>query len=356
MSIHNTASVTHSQRYVSPKGVNVYRLVVWLLMLLAMVAVVKGGLVIFSLSVLFTRTAIVGGWHLVQKKLSSRIAAWFCLLGFGALVVLGFGGLISYLIDFFNQPENNVGHLLQVLAGAMDAQVRALPGWALQLLQINPDSWHKGVLILVRSNSDLLQSAGQAVSQSLAHILLGSLIGWLLAFSVLAGHRADANVEAGPLRVELVNIAARWFRVFSALLQTQARIALVNAIIVAALLYGVLPQFGIVIYWEATLVVSAFLLSLLPSVGTVLLAVLLVLVGFTQSYWLALYGLIVGLVLGKLEVLLSSRWQEPTLAVSVVEQFLVLVVVETLLGWSGMLLVPIFYVFIKSELRYSELF
>lgn len=187
------------------------------------------------------------------------------------------------------------------------------------------------------------------VSTHAIHALVLMVIGWLVG--VLAAIR-PVPTAAQPL------FAAAWQRLwhqvvlaFERVAFAQIKIAALNAALTAVFLLIICPLVGWKIPYAKTLVLATFLCGLLPVIGNLVSNALIGLLALGVSLSAAVAALAFLVVIHKLEYFVAARFQGDEIGARSWELLIMLFAFETLFGPAGMVAAPIFYAFVKDELR-----
>ena len=130
----------------------------------------------------------------------------------------------------------------------------------------------------------------------------------------------------------------------------QVLISLINTLFTAIFLTLVLPLFGVELPLRKTLIAVTFVAGLLPVVGNLISNSVVVIVGLSYSFGVALAALAFLVVIHKLEYFLNARIIGMRIGSRAWELLLAMLVMEAAFGVSGVIAAPIYYAFIKDEL------
>ena len=131
----------------------------------------------------------------------------------------------------------------------------------------------------------------------------------------------------------------------------QIKIALLNTVFTGVFLAVVLPLLGIHLPLTKTLIVLTFLLGLLPVIGNLISNTLITIVGLSLSIWVAVGALAYLIVIHKLEYFLNARIVGGQISAKSWELLLAMLVFEAAFGLPGVVAGPIYYAYLKSELK-----
>ena len=130
----------------------------------------------------------------------------------------------------------------------------------------------------------------------------------------------------------------------------QVRISLLNTFFTAIYLTLVLPLFGVELPLRKSLIVVTFFAGLLPVVGNLISNSVIVIVGLSHSFGVALASLAFLIVIHKLEYFLNARIIGRRIGSHAWELLVAMLVMEAAFGIAGVIAAPIYYAFIKDEL------
>lgn len=191
-----------------------------------------------------------------------------------------------------------------------------------------------------------LQLAGKEVVQVFVHVLIGMVLGAMVALN--AAHPLPLFQ---PLASELLERAQLLASAFRRVVFAQVKISLLNTTLTAIFLLVVLPLCGIHLPLTKTMIIVTFLAGLLPVIGNLISNTLIVLIALSVSIYVALSALFFLVVVHKLEYFLNARIVGAQINARSWELLLVMVFAESAFGLPGLVVAPIYYAYIKSELH-----
>lgn len=311
------------------------------------------GLMIASLS-LHLLSALIAGllMHELVLSLSRRLKVAnrshgaskvlaLVLLSAILIAVLSFG-----VVNFVNFLRHGADGLLGRLAEALDTSRDRLPSWLGNFVPTDVAELQSGAVAWLREHSSTLQGVGTSFGRVLAHILIGMIIGAMLA---MREPLAD-NSQRGPL----ARIAAERFlslaSAFRRVVFAQAWIATINAAFTWIYLGVALPLFGVEMPQVKTLLIVTWICGLLPIIGNLISNTVIVAVAFGVSVHVAISSLVFLVVVHKLGYFLNARIIGSQIRSSAWELLVAMLVMETAFGISGLIAAPIFYAYLKDEL------
>ena len=296
------------------------------------------GLLVYQLVQSFT--------PLVERTLSTHRAKLIVVALFAAMVVALIVGAVFGLVSFFRSDIENLPHLLVKVSAILD-QVRAeIPPSLAGYLPDDIAGLQAKVLEWMRNHLPELQMMGARTLITLAETVIALVIGAVLSLRipVPAG-------SAGPLAEALTERASRFATAFHRVALSQITISVINTSFSAIYLMVVLPLFGIHLPLTKTMVAITFVAGLLPVVGNLISNTLVVTVSLGHSLIIGLGSL--GFLIGihKLEYVLGARIIGSRVKAQIWELLLAMMAMEAMFGVPGLVAAPIYYAYLKGELR-----
>jgi predicted PurR-regulated permease PerM len=125
----------------------------------------------------------------------------------------------------------------------------------------------------------------------------------------------------------------------------------INATLTGLYLVVLLPLFGIELPFTKTLIVLTFVVGLLPILGNLISNTVIFVVSLSHSLIVALAALAYLILIHKLEYFLNARIIGSQIRARAWEMLLAMLILESAFGIPGLIAAPIYYAFMKSELR-----
>lgn len=262
-----------------------------------------------------------------------------------ALVAAGFG-----IWAFMRSEAGSATALLQKLAEIIEGARGTVPDWVLDLLPDNVDDLRTALADWLQEHAKELQHAGTEMARGLAHVLIGMVVGGMISLS-----DAWPATESGELSRSLHERAVRLGDAFRRIVFAQVRISALNTALTAIFLVAVLPLFDAKMPLVKTIIVLTFVVGLLPVVGNLISNSVIVIVGLSQSASIALACLVFLVVIHKLEYFVNARIVGAQIQARAWELLAAMLVMEAVFGLVGVVAAPIFYAYLKDELKAREM-
>ncbi|WP_082804071.1 AI-2E family transporter [Erwinia sp. HDF1-3R] len=286
----------------------------------------------------------------VERLVKGPLARWIIIFSLTLVVVLGLAlgitKLIGYLLHDFQNPAAFHAAASKLLE---DAQ-RTLSPVVTRYLPADIDELQHQVVTWLREHLVVVQTFGRTAAHTFATMLIGMLLGAIVSLRVSSDDAHQAPLKQALLQ-RLTLLAASFHNVVFA----QIKVSLVNTLLTCGFLFGLLPMFGLHFPFAKTVVVLTFVAGLLPIIGNLISNTVIILIGLSISLEAALIALIFLIVVHKLEYFINARIFGTRINAKTWEILLAMLVFESAFGLAGVVAAPVYYAYLKSELRQARL-
>lgn len=287
---------------------------------------------------------------LVERLVKGPIARWISIMFLSVVIILslvtGITKLISFLLHDFQNPAAFHATATKLLE---DAQ-HTLSPVVTHYLPSDIDDLQNRVVTWLREHLVVVQTFGRNAAHIFATMLIGMLLGAIISLRISGGVRPEAPLKQAMLD-RLSTLAAAFHNVVFA----QIKVSLVNTILTCGFLFGALPMFGLHFPFAKTVVVLTFIAGLLPIIGNLISNTVIVLIGLSISLEAALIALIYLVLIHKLEYFINARIFGSRISAKTWEILLAMLVFESAFGLAGVIAAPVYYAYLKAELRAARL-
>jgi predicted PurR-regulated permease PerM len=284
---------------------------------------------------------------LLGRGISSERARLVVVTVLGVIIVGLLTLLIAWLVSFFRKEMGDPDLLWQQqLMPLVEKAREQLPATITNWLPDSVDELRVMALDLTRKHAMSLQNVGKETVRVLVRILVGMVLGALVALN-----RARPPHQVGPLAAALGERCQHLAEAFRNIVFAQIKISLINTVATAAFLLGVMPLLGIHVPLAKTLVVITFLAGLLPVIGNLISNTAVTIAGLSVSVWVAAASLGFLIVIHKLEYFLNARIIGTQIRARAWELLVAMLVMEAAFGLAGLIAAPIYYAYLKRELE-----
>ncbi len=288
---------------------------------------------------------------LLGQRISGERARMVVVAVLGAIVV---GLLILLILGAISLFHNEIGNpeLLwqDQLMPLVEKARQQLPPILVNNLPDSVDDLRVGAVELARKHAGTLQLAGKEAVRVFVHIIIGLVLGAIIALS-----RTRPAHQVGPLAAALSLRCQRLAVAFHNIVFAQIKISLINTAFTAIFLLGVLPLLGIHVPLAKTLVVATLVFGLLPVVGNLISNTAIAIAGLSVSLGVGIAALVFLILIHKLEYFLNARIVGVQIRARAWELLIAMLLMEAAFGLPGVIAAPIYYAYLKSELEAERL-
>jgi len=333
---------TFSQRHVLLASLVIVMGGLYLVLPLRLLPSLLAGLLVFELVNMLTPQ--------LQRLIAGRRARWLAVALLGTLVVSVLALIFAGIISFVLHEAENPGASLDKFMGVVDRARSQLPPFIDAYLPASAAEFRIAISGWLGKHLTDLQLMGKDAAHTFVTLLIGMVLGAIVALQNLPD-----PTQRKPLAAALFDRLGLLVQAFRNIVFAQIKISLLNTAFTAIFLAVVLPLCGIHLPLTKTLIVLTFLLGLLPVIGNLMSNTLITIVGLSLSIWVAVAALGYLIVIHKVEYFLNARIVGGQISAKAWELLLAMLVFEAAFGLPGVVAGPIYYAYLKSELRLQGL-
>lgn len=288
------------------------------------------------------------GWALNQRLPEPRarlVAGLITVLTVITTVIL----FSMFLSKTLGNQENLSGLASKIVSIITDLREKLPP----ILVSYIPDSFlefKESLIHFLTKHSQEISKVGGEGLHTIAHILIAIAIAVMVSMNCFI-----PKPQAKPLTAALRDRLALLSKAFENVVFAQAKISAINTTLTAIFLFIILPLAGVHLPYSKTLVLITFIAGLLPVVGNLISNSMISLVALGVSFKVAIGALIFLVLIHKLEYFINARIVGSRVNAKAWELLLAMLIMESIFGAGGLLVAPIIYAYIKSELKQAEL-
>lgn len=282
----------------------------------------------------------------LQRLIAGERARWLAVALLGTLVVSVLALLFAGAISFLLHEAENPGASLDKFMILVDRARGQLPPFIDSYLPASAAEFRVSLGAWLAKHVGELQLLGKGAAHMFVTLLIGMVLGAIIALQQVS----DVH-KRKPLAAALFDRLSLLSRAFRNIVFAQIKISLLNTAFTGIFLAVVMPLFGIHLPLTKTLIILTFLLGLLPVVGNLISNTLIFIVGMSLSIWVAAAALGYLIVIHKLEYFLNARIVGGQISAKSWELLLAMLIFEAAFGLPGVVAGPIYYAYLKSELR-----
>ncbi|MDQ7983317.1 hypothetical protein QYS36_00035 [Pseudomonas sp. G34] len=282
----------------------------------------------------------------MQRLLAGHMGRVLAVGVLSVLVIAVLGLLFAGGFSLLMHELNNPGRMMGKLLGVVDRAREQLPEALVAYLPANVDDIRVALHDWLRGHISELQLLGKGAVHMFVTVLIGMILG-----AVIALQSVPDPDQLKPLAGALLTRVQRFVEAFRNIVFAQIKISLLNTSFTGIFLMGVLPLFDVHLPLTKTLIAITFVAGLLPVVGNLISNTAIFVVGLSLSIWVALGALAYLIVIHKVEYFLNARIVGGQIKARAWELLLVMLVFEAAFGIAGLVAAPVYYAYVKSELK-----
>jgi predicted PurR-regulated permease PerM len=286
----------------------------------------------------------------LQRLIAGERARWLAVALLGTLVVTVLALLFAGAISFLLHEAENPGASLDKFMILVDRARGQLPPFIDNYLPASATEFQVSLSAWLTKHLGELQLLGKGAAHMFVTLLIGMVLG-----AIIALQRIPDVTKRKPLAAALFERLHLLSQAFRNIVFAQIKISLLNTAFTSIFLAVILPLCGVHLPLTKTLIVLTFLLGLLPVVGNLMSNTLIFIVGMSLSIWVAVAALGYLIVIHKVEYFLNARIVGGQISAKSWELLLAMLIFEAAFGLPGVVAGPIYYAYLKSELRRAEL-
>jgi predicted PurR-regulated permease PerM len=287
---------------------------------------------------------LVPGLHL--NRFAGKRAKLVAVALLAAMIVGLLAILTIWSVAFIRGGAENLPLLIRTMAEIIDGSRDWLPAELEHYLPENIEEIKSAAAQWLREHAGDLKIVGRETLRTVAHMLIGMVIGAMLALREVLPVSGDGP----PLAAALIERARRFSISFRRIAFAQIRISGLNAFLTWLYLGVALPLLGVPLPYTKTLIAVTFIAGLLPVIGNLISNSVIVVVSLSVSFELALASLAFLVVIHKLEYFLNAQIIGSRIRARAWELLLAILLMEALFGIRGLVAAPVYYAYLKDEL------
>ena len=274
----------------------------------------------------------------------ARITVVAALVLVPLLIMIAFG---FYIKGSTGNNAVQYKDLVSLLAQTVLDLKHKLPAGVVVHLPQNTEEIQAVIADWIRSQFGAIAHTGQVWVGGVFRAYVGLVIGALIAAS-------ERAVLPGPLLIEIYARFSKLFMAFKQIVAAQFWIALFNATLTTVFLFAIMPLFATALPYSYALVALTFFAGLIPIVGNLLCNAVLTLVGVSVSPAVGLACLVFLILIHKTEYFINAKVVGKSTQTSAWELLTAMFLLEALFGAVGLVAAPLFYAYLKIELKAAK--
>ncbi|MGL9723132.1 AI-2E family transporter [Sodalis sp. (in: enterobacteria)] len=275
-------------------------------------------------------------------------ARWVVVTLIAAFVViamtLGIVSLVSFLTSDIQRGIDITAETNRIFS---DVKSR-IPDYLPSFLPESAEELKDQLFALVESNLIIIRNMGRSFLHGLITIFIGLIIGAVISLNKPSGR----NTYFTQQLLERLHYLSQAFRniVFA-----QIKVSLVNTLLTSMMILVLFPLFGVHLPLGKTLIVATFIFGLLPIIGNLISNFMIIISALSISLSVGGVMVLYLILIHKLEYFLNAEIVGSRINAKSWELLLAMLIFEAAFGLEGLVAAPIYYAYLKTELRAREL-
>lgn len=282
----------------------------------------------------------------IKKRLAKMAVVAFLTTVVMTLLAL----LLFAIIHFFWSGQENLPGLLNKMAEIIETSRKSMPLWVAEYIPTDVDDLKEQIVTWLHLHAGDIQAITKETGRTVVHILIGMIMGAMIAL-----YEAKGEVNKGLLARALGERMALLAQSFRQVVFAQVRIAAINTAFTTIYLVVILPLLGVKLPYLLTMILLTFLFGLLPVIGNIISNTIIVIVSMSHSLLAAGGSLAFLVLIHKFEYFLNAKIIGSRIQTRAWEILLSMLLLESAFGVTGVIAAPIYYAYLKKELRKNGL-
>lgn len=322
----------------------------YVIIFLCIVSMIPLGLFSCFFSGFLTYEIIVSFSVYLERFVGIYRARWLA----AAMLAIIFTVIIAMSIvsctHFFIEDMNKINISAEIHRIFSDLKKR-LPDFLPTFLPNTVEELKDQMFSWIELNLILIRNMGHTFLHGCVTLLLGLIIGVVVACSECTHISANNTYFVNQLLERIYNLS----QAFRHIVFAQIKISSVNTVLTSIIIFILFPLFGQYIPLGKTLIVITFVLGLLPIVGNLISNVMITISALSISFSIGMIMLMYLIFIHKLEYFLNAEIIGSRINANPWELILSMIFLESIFGIGGLIAAPIFYAYLKIELRFKKL-
>ncbi|MFI4818984.1 MAG: AI-2E family transporter [Enterobacterales bacterium] len=223
-----------------------------------------------------------------------------------------------------------------------------IPDYFLSFLPESTEKIKYKIFSLINSNSNIFKK----ILNSFFHGFIMIFIGLILGSSISLNKPLKTNSYfVKQLYKRIINL----YDSFNNVICAQIKISFFNTILTTLIMIILLIFFKLRLPFLKELILSTFIFSLFPIVGNIISNTMITISAFYISFIVGIFMFIYLILIHKLEYFLNAEIIGKSINSKSWELLLAMIILKSIFGLEGLIAAPIYYSYIKKELKYNKI-
>lgn len=203
----------------------------------------------------------------------------------------------------------------------------------------------------IESNIILIRNMGHTFIHGFITLLIGLIVGILISCNTSNTKHNNHTYFINQLKTRIYTLSQAFHNIVFA----QIKISSVNTLLTSIMMFIFFPMFEQSLPLKKTLIIITFFLGLLPIVGNIISNIIITIAALSVSLSMGIVMFIYLILIHKLEYFLNAEIIGNKINANPWELILSMLLLESIFGIEGLIAAPIYYAYLKSELRLNRM-
>ncbi|URJ30580.1 AI-2E family transporter [Candidatus Blochmannia vicinus (nom. nud.)] len=297
-----------------------------------------------------TYEIIVSSASYFERFVGANRARWAAVILITVSIAIVITIVIINCTNFFTEDINNISISTEINRIFSDLKKR-LPDFLPSFLPNTTEELKDQIFNWIESNLILIRNMGHTFLHGFITLLIGLVIGTLVSCTKSTQNHTNNTCFIIQLSERIYNLS----QAFRNIVFAQIKISLVNTLLTSVMIFILLPLIEKSLPLGKTLIIITFILGMLPIIGNLISNIMITISALSISLSIGIIMFIYLILIHKLEYFLNAEIIGNRINANPWELILSMLFLEAIFGLEGLIAAPIFYAYLKTELRLKKL-
>ncbi|WP_395479828.1 AI-2E family transporter [Candidatus Curculioniphilus buchneri] len=283
-----------------------------------------------------------------ESFVGSDRARWVVVTLIAGFVVIAMIFGITSLTGFLNSGAEYRINVTLAINRIFSELKNHIPDYLPSFFPESAEELKEQIFTLVESNLIIIRNMSRTVLHGLVTIFVGLIIGSIISLNKPSKYTTYFIQQL----LERLDYLSKAFR---SIVFAQIQVSLINTLLTSIMILVILPMFNIFFPMYKMLIFMTFILGLLPIIGNILSNIMIIISALSISFTVGGVMLLYLILIHKLEYFLNAKIIGSRINAKSWELLLVMLIFEALFGIEGLVAAPIYYAYLKTELRAQDI-
>lgn len=256
---------------------------------------------------------------------------------------------ITNCANFFITDINKFNFFIEIDRIFSDLKKR-LPDFFPAILPNTAEELKDQIFSWIEINLIFIRKMGHTLLHGCITLFIGLIIGIIIACTKHTPKYRNTYF-INQLLKRIYNLSQAFHNIVFA----QIKISSVNTLLTSIMIFIICPLFNQSLPLGKTLIIATFILGLIPIIGNLISNIMITIAALSISLSIGVIMLIYLILIHKLEYFLNAEIIGNKINAHPWELILSMIFLESLFGLEGLIAAPIYYAYLKTELRLKKL-